>query len=134
MFDKDDYELVMNYKTNPIGKEQIVLELWTLDKKPEKCAYTIDLPEIKPNTQFEVVLETIRAEMKHYIDIHYKREIEKIKKDTTHKVYYGDVNNCNEITCHWIEGDVVNCKDISAVEIKGDLINCNNINYKERND
>lgn len=136
------------YRTEPIGKRKIILELTSFDleayerdKKAKEIStkqvsYFIEQKEYLvdyPDREIEYLTNTV----KRIVDKHYKREIEKLKAYiemnrivkpialyNEKKVIKGNIINSDNIVCDVIEGNVVNCDNIKVREIKGNTLNC----------
>lgn len=150
----DDRYIKVVYRTDPIGKEGIVLELTTFDtelyekdqelkeipKKTVRLDYEINKSSVIDSSEF---MKYIERQLNNKVDEFYKNEIEKLKdelsltrfaayvakNDTKNinptKIIKGNVTNVDKVVCDVIEGNVINCDNVQCKEIKGHMINCN---------
>ena len=129
------------YKTEPIGKEKIVLYLTTIDvdkfkeKNLRDIPYKEEVREIYISKEVDVIkaINIISEDLNQTVNSFYKFEIERLKeelkymckKEKSQAKNYGDIKNSSHITANIIKGDVINCNDLDVKTIEGDIINCN---------
>ena len=149
---KDDYVKIV-YRSNPIGKEKIILQLTTFDlEKFEKDEELKKIPE-KTKVIYQSVekedlsnadfLDYINSKLNKMVNDTYKEEIKKLKAEVEFlrqtkivPIEYSkdknarNINNADDVHCNIVYGNINNCDNIYCNEIKGNVINCDKIVYK----
>lgn len=146
---KDNYIKVV-YRSNPIGKEEIILQLTTFDlEKFEKDEELKKIPEktkaIYKSVEKKDLLnpDYISDELNKIVNDTYRKEIENLKAEVEFlrqtKIvpmeFSGEksaknINNADDVHCNIVYGNITNCDNIYCNEIKGNIINCDKIVYK----
>lgn len=146
---KDDYVKVV-YRSYPIGKEGIVLEITTFDlEKFKKDEELKKIPE-KTKAIYRSVkkedllnLDYISNELNKMVNDTYRDEIEKLKAEVeflrqtkiipmeySKEKNAKNINNADDVHCNIVYGNIMNCDNIYCHEIKGNVVNCDSIIYK----
>lgn len=140
----------VTYRSEPIGKEGIVLELTTFDiekwkndkklehipEKREKLYLKLDKSlinsiEVGDYVQSQLInfvtdrYEKQLLEMKQALEI--SRKIQPLYFDPRENKKVKNITNCDNVECDIVYGNIVNCDNVYCNEIKGNVINCDEI-------
>ena len=156
----DDKYVKVTYQSDPIGKEQIVLELTTLDLEAfEKDEKLEKIPEKKEAVCFEYeksqlsnsicgAINELNNRINNEIGLKYQKQINEMKsyieylrkgninlyevENYTKKDLQNakNISNADDVHCNIVYGDIKNCDNIYCHEIKGNVVNCDKIIYK----
>ena len=149
----------VTYRSEPIGKEGIVLELTTFDiekwkndkklehipEKREKLYLKLDNSLINSiTTKNELRIEYVQSQLVNFITDRYEKQLLEMKQalEISRKIqplYFDprenkkvkNITNCDNVECDIVYGNIVNCDNVYCNEIKGNVINCDEI-IKER--
>ena len=148
-----DYEKYFKiiYRSEPIGKEKIILELMTFDIEAFERQKTLkEIPAKTVSQEFYIskhscipnqdYMQYLEKQLNNKIDDFYKKEIERLKKSLEAnrimtearrieytKIIKGNITNSDNIVCDIIQGNVVNCDNVKVREIRGirgNIVNC----------
>lgn len=146
---KNNYIKVV-YRSNPIGKEGIVLEITTFDlekfkkdeelkKIPEKTKVIYKSVEKKDllNPDYisdelnKIVNDTYRKEIENLkAEVEFLRQTKIVPMECSGEKNAKNINNADDVHCNIVYGNINNCDNIYCNEIKGNVINCDKIVYK----